>query len=190
MDSFSYTINDTTFLKPWDRPNMQNIEKLLNFYSENFYPQKFNIYMIGKMNSNKPYDTWDVDLLITSYHNPSYKEIVSCMKFLTENAINQFSILVDTQYFENVDLVQFYYDLYSKVIDHNLENCAVYTYYHTIKKNGITLLQNEQHVGDGLYKIDEKNMNWTKVRNNIENGIVYYNPLLLFSPCEKPFNFV
>ena len=37
--------------------------------------------MIGKMNSNKPYDTWDVDLLITSYHNPSYKEIVSCMKF-------------------------------------------------------------------------------------------------------------
>ena len=113
---------------------------------------------------------------------------------MTENAINQFSILVDTQYFENVDLVQFYYDLYSKVIDHNLENCAVYTYYHTIK-NGITLLQNdEQHVGDGLYKIDGKSIseseNWTKVRNNIENGIVYYNPLLLFSPCEKPFNFV
>ena len=110
------------FLKPWDRPNMKNIENLLNFYSENFRPQKkFNIYMIGKLNSNKPIDTWDVDLLITSSHNPSNKEIVSCMKFFDRKCHQ--SIFDSSGYtiFENLDLVQFYYDLYSKVTDHNLE---------------------------------------------------------------------
>lgn len=105
MKDFSYIVNDTKFSKMWDRPNMRNIKKLMNFYSDNFRPQKFSIYMIGKMNSNKPHDTWDVDLLIASNLNPSNEEIVSCMKFLTENAINQFSILVDTQYFDNMNLL-------------------------------------------------------------------------------------
>ena len=65
----------------------------------------------------------------------------------------------------------------------------MYTYYHTIKKNGITtILQNLQHVGDGLFKIDVKSISESKINkseNNIENGVVYYNPLLLFSPCRE-----
>lgn len=111
-----YMINDNKYIKDVKQPTINDLFNLLIYYYENFdYRDKFIIYLVGSFNSNKIYITNNIDLIITykSTEKKNYKEIFECLNFFTHNAIDRYSIMVNTYYYEYFTNPSQYYIDYS-----------------------------------------------------------------------------
>lgn len=102
---FYYQLNDKIYLKKWNKPSYKNLNMLINYFKNNFPNQSlFNIYLVGRFNSNQINKTWDVDLIIC-YKDIKYKnylDIYNCLFFLKDTGLNLYFLLIDVCYCDNI----------------------------------------------------------------------------------------
>ncbi len=102
---FYYQLDNKYYFKPWRRPSDEKLNDLLQYFKRNFKKSElFDIYLTGRFNSNQKSKTWDIDLIICykDVKNKNYEDIYDCLLFLYDNALKEFSLLVDIVYSDNL----------------------------------------------------------------------------------------
>ena len=103
---FYYQLDNKYYFKPWGRPSDEKLNDLLQYFKRNFKKSElFDIYLTGRFNSNQKSKTWDIDLIICykDVKNKNYEDIYDCLLFLYDNALKEFSLLVDIVYSDNME---------------------------------------------------------------------------------------
>ena len=195
LNSFYYQINNKFYYNKWNKPNYENLNKLLNYFKNDFkYNDMFQIYLTGRFNSNQMNETWDIDLLITLKikNKKENKIIYECLYFLEDTALTKCNLLVDVKYIDNIRLGQLsvqstnngLYDYLKKYGDIIIYNNIIKKYSNYKLKdysrdnNLLTALSNK------LYKINIDKYNYTtfdKYKSYIQRGCIYYDNKLIFN---------
>jgi len=194
---FYYQLNDKIYLRSWNRPSYKKLNMLIDHFKNNFPNQSlFNIYLVGRFNSNQKNDTWDIDLIIC-YKDIKYKnytDIYDCLFFLTDTGLEIFFLLVDVSYCDHIYTLENDISILEEDIRERRLNEGenIFIYKKIIKKS---INQSFSHFLNGkfydeisindkkLYIIDYNKVSFKKFiekkKKYIETGCQYYDIKLL-----------
>ena len=97
---FSMEVGDTIVNKIIYRPTIERFEKFYNIIKTKFWFNKYNFIVLGSfpniLNGNQQWETWDIDLVITSNSKQlNYSEIKIMLNECSRVALEECSIFID-----------------------------------------------------------------------------------------------